>query len=188
MNTRAVFIDRDGTLIEEAGYAADLRAIRLFPYTVDAIRQLNRAGFSVVVITNQAGIARGIVADTFPDVAHAYISSRLEPAGARVDRYYHCPHHPEGSVAGLNIRCGCRKPEPGMWTRAAGDLNLDLSRSYSVGDRWTDLQAGHAAGTRAVLVRTGYGRSQEAFQPPGVSADAIADNLIAATGWILQQG
>ncbi|HVL69318.1 MAG TPA: HAD family hydrolase [Vicinamibacterales bacterium] len=187
MNARAVFIDRDGTLIREAGYLNEFERLELFPYTVDAVRQLNRAGLVVVVITNQAGIARGIVSDDFVARAHARISETLAAGGAHVDRYYHCPHHPRGVVPELSIRCECRKPAPGLWREAARDLSLDLARSYSIGDRWRDVQAARTAGTAAVMVRTGYGSREESAPPPGVSADAIVDNLAAAAGWILEQ-
>jgi D-glycero-D-manno-heptose 1,7-bisphosphate phosphatase len=181
----AVFIDRDGTLIEEAGYLNDLARLVFFPFTVDAVRQLNRGGYAVVVITNQAGIARGIVPPAFLETAHRHISERLEAGGARVDRYYHCPHHPRGIVDGLNIACGCRKPRPGLLLRAADEMGLDLARSFVVGDRWHDLEAGRAAGTGAVLVRTGYGVGDERAPKAGVEADAVVDNLAAAAGWIL---
>lgn len=185
MASPAVFIDRDGTLIQEAGYLNDLSRLVFFPYTVDAVRQLNRGGYLVVVITNQAGIARGIVPEAFVGTAHRSISERLEAGGAHVDAYYYCPHHPSGIVEGLNHACDCRKPRPGLLLRAAADLDIDLGRSYLVGDRWHDLEAGRAAGTRAVLVRTGYGAADERAPKPGVTADAIVDNLAAAAGWIL---
>lgn len=187
MSTRAVFIDRDGTLIEEAGYLNHLDRLRFFPYTVDAVRQLNRAGLVVVVVTNQAGIARGIVPEAFLEKAHGHISAVLGAGGAHIDRYYHCPHHPDGIVEGLNIDCDCRKPQPGLWKKAATEMGLDLSRSFSIGDRWRDVEAARAAGTRVVMVRTGYGRADEKTPVPGLDADAIVDNLAGAVAWILQQ-
>ena len=186
MQTPAVFLDRDGTLIEEGNYVSHLGQVKLFPYTVDAVRQLNLAGFKVIVVTNQAGIARGIVSETFVAEAHAYLSERLAAGGASVDGYYYCPHHPAGIIEGLNIECECRKPKAGLWRRAAADLGLELSRSFSVGDRWRDILAARAAGTRGVMVRTGFGRAEEHAAPAGVAADAIVDNLAAAVGWILE--
>lgn len=184
---RAVFIDRDGTLIEETGYLNDLSRLQFFPYAVDAVRQLKRAGFLVVIVTNQAGVARGIVPPAFLDLAHGHMSSVMAAGGAAIDRFYHCPHHPDGIVPGLARTCDCRKPAPGLWRRAADDLSIDLARSYTVGDRWLDVRAGRAAGTRTVLVRTGYGEGEEVSPPEGVSADAIVSDLAAAAGWILQQ-
>jgi D-glycero-D-manno-heptose 1,7-bisphosphate phosphatase len=182
---RAVFLDRDGTLIEEVGYLDRVDRLAFFPYTVDAIRQLNRAGFLVVVITNQAGIARGIVRESFVAEAHAHISQRLQAGGARVDAFYYCPHHPDGTVESLRMACDCRKPQPGMLRRAAADLGIDLRSSFSVGDRLHDVAAGRATGARTILVRTGYGASEEAAIQDGSRPEAVVDNLAAAASWIL---
>ncbi len=179
----AVFVDRDGTLIEEAGYLSRLDRLAFFPFTVDAIRQLNRAGLAVVVITNQSGIARGIVTEQFVAETHRHISARLEAGGARVDGYYHCPHHPDATIPALRLSCDCRKPLPGLLVRAAADLALDLKQSFTVGDRRDDVEAGLAAGTRTVQVRTGYGLTGDS-KPPG-TADVVVDNLAAAAAWIL---
>lgn len=186
MGRRAVFLDRDGTLLEEANYIAEIERLVFFPFSADAVRLLNRAGFAVVVITNQAGIARGIVEEPFVAEAHAAISARLAEAGARVDAYYYCPHHPQGIVEPYRRACDCRKPQPGMLRRAAQDLGLDLPASFVVGDKLTDVEAGRAAGARGVLVRTGYGRKEEALRDRKVQPDAIVDNLMGAVSWILQ--
>lgn len=184
---RAVFLDRDGTLIEEVGYADDIARLEFFPYTVDAVRLLNRGGFAVVLVTNQAGIARGIVSPEFVAESHEYIAKRLAAGGATIDGSYYCPHHPDGIVEGLNRRCACRKPQPGMLLQAASELNLDLPRSFVVGDRWHDVKCGQNAGAGSVLVRTGYGRRQEQCPEANVEASVIADNLIEAVSWILGQ-
>jgi len=184
---RAVFLDRDGTLIEESGYLDRLDRLVFFPYSVDAVRSLNRAGYAVVVVTNQAGIARGIVREAFVGEAHAAISARLAAGGARVDAYYYCPHHRTGVVAEYVGPCDCRKPQPGMLRRAAADLGLDLPRSFMVGDRAHDLGAAQAAGTRGVLVRTGLGRGEEATLPPALTPAAVVDTLADAAAWILDQ-
>lgn len=185
--TRAVFLDRDGTLIEEAGYLDRIERLVFFPYTVDAVRVLNRAGFAIVVITNQAGIARGIVREAFVAEAHRHISMRLEAGGARIDAFYYCPHYPEGLVEAYRTTCDCRKPQPGLLRRAAVDLDLDLARSFVVGDQWHDLAAGRAVGARGVLVRTGLGWRAEAKPEAQLVPDAIVDNLMDAAAWILQQ-
>ena len=184
---RAVFLDRDGTLIEEAGYLDRLERLVFFPFSVDAVRLLNQAGFAVVVVTNQAGIARGIVKESFVAEASRAIAERVARGGGTIDGFYHCPHHLEGVVESLRVRCECRKPEPGLLKRAAADLDLDLARSFAVGDRWHDLQAGMAVGARGVLVRTGYGRSDEAARPPGLIPAAVVDNLAGAAAWILRE-
>ena len=183
----AVFLDRDGTLIEEAGYLDRLERLVFFPYTVDAVRLLNRADLAVVIVTNQAGVARGIFPESFVAEAHAHLRDRLAAGGAHVDGVYYCPHHPDGTVDQYRRTCECRKPGDGMLRRAAADLNVDLARSVVVGDRWHDIQAGTTAGTRTVLVRTGYGRTEEQRPKPGVRADAIVDNLIEAVSWIVGQ-
>jgi D-glycero-D-manno-heptose 1,7-bisphosphate phosphatase len=184
---RAVFLDRDGTIVEEAGYLDRLERLVFFPFSVDAVRVLNRAGFAVVVITNQAGIARGIVQESFVAEAHQHIAETMAAGGARVDGFYYCPHYPDGVVERYRKACDCRKPEPGLLRVAAEELRLDLARSFVVGDRWHDVAAGHAVGARGLLVRTGLGRRDEADPHPGTTPDAIVDNVMEAAAWILQQ-
>ena len=184
---RAVFLDRDGTLIEEAGYLDRLERMVFFPYTVDAVRALNRAGFTVVVVTNQAGIARGIVREDFVAEAHQAISGRLAAGGARIDRYYYWPHYRTGVVERYVRACDCRKPGPGMLRQAAADLDLDLTRSFVVGDRGHDVGAAHAVGARGILLRTGLGRGEEAAMAPGAVPAAVLDTLADAAAWILDQ-
>lgn len=183
----AIFLDRDGTLIEEVGYLDRLERLAFFPWSVDAVRLLNRAGFLVVVVTNQAGVARGIFDESFVGEAHRYIEAKLSAGGARVDAYYYCPHHPEASVAAYRRPCDCRKPAPGMLRQAKRDLNVDLRRSYVIGDRWLDVQMAQTVGATGILVRTGYGRTEEGRPKDDVRAAKIADNLIEAVGWILRR-
>jgi len=183
----AVFLDRDGTLIEEAGYLDRLERLIFFPFSVDAVRLLNQAGLAVVIVTNQAGVARGIFPESFVAEAHAHLSERLQAGGAAVDGFYYCPHHPDGIIEPYRRSCDCRKPGDAMLRRAAAELDLDLARSTVVGDRWHDIEAGSRAGARTVLVRTGYGRTEEQRPKPGVAADAVTDNLIEAVSWILRE-
>jgi D-glycero-D-manno-heptose 1,7-bisphosphate phosphatase len=184
----AVFLDRDGTLIEEAGHLDDLERLALFPSTVDALRVLARAGFRLVVITNQGGIARGLFDEPFVRRTHEALQARLAAGGAAIDAFYFCPHHPAGQVPALSRTCECRKPAPALVHQAAADLNLDLSRSWMIGDRWLDVQLASRAGLAGgILVRTGYGRSAEAVRPEGVSAALVADDLIEAAAWLLQR-
>jgi D-glycero-D-manno-heptose 1,7-bisphosphate phosphatase len=182
----AVFLDRDGTLLEEAGYVDRLERLVLFPFSIDAVRLLNRAGFAVVVITNQSGVGRGMYEEDFVTRTHDVIAQRVAEGGARIDAFYYCPHHPAAEVERYRADCDCRKPAPGMLTRAAADLSLDLSRSYSIGDKWSDVQVGRAAGARGILVRTGYGRSSEMAPSPGIEPAAVVDNLAAAAAWIFR--
>ncbi len=187
MSQPAVFLDRDGTLIEEAGYLDRLERLVFFPYSVDAVRALNRSGFTVVVVTNQAGIARGLFKESFVGEAHGHIRERLAAGGARIDGFYYCPHHTEAVVEAYRRACDCRKPGPALFRQAAAEHDIDLTRSFAIGDRWHDLQAGQAVGARGVLVRTGYGRTDEASPRQGVEPAVIADNLIEAVTWILRE-
>lgn len=179
----AVFLDRDGTVNVERGYLDRLDLLSLFPWTADAVRLLNRAGWCTVVVTNQSAIARGLIDELFLQEVHREIDRRLASGGARIDRYYHCPHLADAPREAYRLDCECRKPKPGMLRQAADDLGLDLSRSVMVGDRWVDVQCGRAAGTRTVLVQSGH---REAAPPDGVEADAILNNLMEAVGWVLR--
>ena len=181
----AVFLDRDGTMIEDVGYLNALDRIAFYPWTVDAIRALNQAGLAVVVVTNQSGIARGLFTEAFVGETHRAIDVRLSAGGARVDAYYYCPHFPGASVAAYARHCDCRKPGRGMIDAAARDLGLDPARSVVVGDTWGDVQLGRAVGARAILVRTGKGAAEEMRPRNGVEADVVVDNLAAAAGWII---
>lgn len=182
----AIFLDRDGTLNVDVGYLNRLDRLELFPWTTDALRLLKRAGFRLVVVTNQSGIAQGLIAPEFVGEAHAEMQRRLRAGGAEVDAFYACPHHPRGSVQPFAVECRCRKPAPGMAEQAIADLQIDPARSWVVGDKWIDVQLARAIGAKAVLVRTGWGADQEGRPPAGVSADAICDNLIHAVSVILR--
>ena len=183
----AAFLDRDGTLLEEAGYVDRLERLILFPFSIDAVRLLNRAGFAVVVVTNQSGVGRGMYEETFVLQAHEVIEERMKEGGALIDAFYYCPHHPAAEVEKYRRDCDCRKPAPGMLRQAAADLDIDLTRSFSAGDKWSDVGAGIAVGARGILVRTGYGRISEAAPDSSLAPAAIVDNVIAAAAWMLRQ-
>ena len=182
----AVFVDRDGTMIEDVGYLDRLERLMLFPYTIDAIRLLNRGGFKVVVVTSQAGVAHGSVTEKFLGEVHGVITERVAEAGGRIESFYYCPHHPHAAVEKYRTDCDCRKPKPGMILNAARDLSLDLSRSFTVGDRWRDIEMGLAAGTKGVLVETGYGKTEAPRRPAHLPAVPVVANLIDATSLILR--
>lgn len=183
---QAVFLDRDGTLNEEVGYLDRLDRLVLFPWTIDAVRLLNRAEFAVVVVTNQAGVARGFFEEPFVHDVHRHIDRLFADGGAWVDGYYYCPHHPDGTIEAYRVDCECRKPRPGMIRRAERELGLDVARSYVVGDRWLDIGLARAVGATGVLVRTGYG-AEEASRPAAATpAAAVVENLMEAVGWILK--
>ncbi len=156
----AVFVDRDGTLIQEKDYLADPAGVKMLPGAMDAVRALKDGGFAVVVVTNQSGIARGLYTLEDYEAVTARVNEVLREGEAPVDGTYFCPHHPD--VTG---DCDCRKPGTGMYETAAEDLDLDLARSYYVGDKVADVLPGIALGGVSILVRTGYGAEHEAGVP-----------------------
>jgi D-glycero-D-manno-heptose 1,7-bisphosphate phosphatase len=193
----AVFLDRDGTLIEERGYLDRMELLSIFPWTADALRLLKRAGYTLVVITNQSALARGIIDETFLDEVHRELSARLARGGAVIDRFYHCPHLADAPVERYRQACRCRKPGPGMIEQACREMDLDPARSFMVGDRHLDVECGVAAGTRAIQVLSGHGTREDQSRAADVSrrsgdgasaaqADAILSNLMEAAGWILR--
>jgi D-glycero-D-manno-heptose 1,7-bisphosphate phosphatase len=181
----AVFLDRDGTLIEEVGYLDRVDRVRLFPWSVTAIRALNDANIPIVLITNQSGVARGFFTEAVVDEVHRHIGRLLAAGGAHLDAYYYCPHHRDGKIARYAIVCDCRKPGRGLVDLAARDLNVDAARSFTVGDRWLDVALARNIGGRGILVRTGYGADEERRPPDGLAADAVVNNLVEAASWIL---
>jgi D-glycero-D-manno-heptose 1,7-bisphosphate phosphatase len=184
----AVFLDRDGTVIDEVGYLDRVDRLSLYPWSIDAIRVLNRAGFRTVLVTNQSGIARGFFTEAVVEHVHRRLAEMLAEGGAHIDAYYYCPHHPDGRVAPFARRCDCRKPGRALVDRAAQEFGIDPGRSFVVGDRWLDVELARAIGGRGILVRTGYGAVEEQRPPASFTADAIVDNLIGAAGWILRHG
>jgi len=182
----AVFLDRDGTLNVDAGYLDRKERLILFPWSFEAVRLLRRAGYAVVVVTNQSGVARGMIEESFVEEVRRIIQSQLSAVGEELDGHYYCPHEPSASIEVFRVDCDCRKPKPGMVTRAARDLGLDVERSVVVGDKWSDIRLAKQTGARGVLVRTGYGRSQEKNPQEGLSADAVVDTLMDAVSWILR--
>ena len=181
----AVFLDRDGTIIEDVGYLTAIARMTLFPWSIDANRALNRAGFVVVVVTNQSGVARRYFTEAFVEETHRALDQRLACGGARIDAYYYCPHHPDGKLAEYRQQCDCRKPARGLVDRAAREHGLDLDRSFVVGDTRRDVGLARAVGARAILVRSGAGAIEETRLSPGLNADVVVDNLAAAASWIL---
>lgn len=158
----AVFLDRDGTIIQEAEYLSDPAGVELLPGAADGILALRDAGYRVVVTSNQSGVARGYFDEDAVQRVNQRVQYLLEQSGAGLDGVYYCPHYADGEVAPYNRACDCRKPEPGMLLAAARDLDLDLSQSWVVGDKAADIAFGARQGLRTVLVMTGYGRETQA--------------------------
>jgi len=173
---RAVFLDRDGTINQEKGYLFRIAEFEFVPGTPEAIRLLNEAGFLVIVVTNQSGIARGYYGEEQVAALHSHIDGLLARSGARVDAWLYCPHHPSGEGE-YAVACSCRKPLPGMLLEAAARFDIDLANSVLIGDKRGDLEAAIAAGCRPVLVRSGYGAEEEPLVPSGIP---VHDDLLAA--------
>jgi histidinol-phosphate phosphatase family protein len=183
----AVFLDRDGTLNEEADGLRSIDQLRLIPGVAGAVQDLNRAGFRVVVVTNQPVIAKGFVTEAELRLIHNKLESLLGLEHAYVDRIYYCPHHPDAGFPGerpdLKVACSCRKPHPGMLLQAARDLNIDLKRSWMVGDTTIDMQCAKNAGVRSILVRTGHAGRDGKFN---ALPDSTFDTLAEAARFIVQ--
>ncbi len=189
---RAIFLDRDGTLNEEVGYLRTLADLRFCAGAVEAVRLLNEAGWLALVLTNQAGVARGLFTEAFVDEVHDVMQQRLQTEGARLAAFYVCPHLPPGNdevnaaLRRYRIECDCRKPQPGLLTRAAAEFGIDVARSFVIGDRYRDVELAHRAGAQGVLVLTGYGKqelAQRAHWPR--QPEFIAADLLAAVQWSL---
>jgi histidinol-phosphate phosphatase family protein len=184
----AVFLDRDGTICEEVGYLNSPEQIRLIPGAGEAIRLLNEHGLKAVVITNQSGVARGLFSEERLGEIHRELSRQIRGAGAFLDKIYFCPHHPTEGMGPHRRICGCRKPASGLILRAAAELDLDLGRSYCVGDRLADLECGRRVGAKGVLVLTGYGQEENSSVGggPGRHPFSVAAGLREAVQWILE--
>ncbi|MFZ0062537.1 MAG: HAD family hydrolase [Pyrinomonadaceae bacterium] len=190
MRRPAVFIDRDGTISEEVGYINHPSRFRVFPYTAEAIKLVNDQGWLAIVITNQAGVARGYFSESMIKTVHDNLLREVGEKGARVDAIYYCAHHPSVGEPPYRQDCDCRKPKPGLVNRACKDLDIQLEQSWMVGDRYGDVELAHNAGIRSALVLSGYGRgewenqsSQWKQQP-----DLVAENLLEAVKSIVGFG
>jgi len=179
---KAVFLDRDGTLIVERGYITVPEGVELIPGAAAAVVRLREAGWKVFIVTNQGAVAKGLITEDELGLIHFRMIALLAEAGAEVDGVYYCPHHPDGDQIGYAVECDCRKPRPGLLERAAGEHGLELAESVMIGDTLRDLVAGRAVGARGVLVLTGPG-AQTASEEHG--ADHIAPDLPAAVEWLL---
>ncbi|MBA2502598.1 MAG: HAD family hydrolase [Pyrinomonadaceae bacterium] len=160
MKRPAAFIDRDGTISEEVGYINHPSRFRIFPYSAAAVRLLNDAGWLAILVTNQAGVARGYFTEDLIEVVHDRLRHDLEAGGARLDAVYYCPHHPSTGDAPYRLACECRKPQPGLIRQAARDFEIDLKRSWMIGDRYSDTELARNAGVRSAFVLSGYGRGE----------------------------
>jgi D-glycero-D-manno-heptose 1,7-bisphosphate phosphatase len=185
-----VFMDRDGVLVEEVEIGAAPGELRILPGVPTALARMAGGGFTLVVATNQTVVARGLATEAQVDDLHRALATWIaEERGPTLTHFYVCPHHPSADLERYRVDCDCRKPRPGLLLRAAGELDLDLGRSYMIGDRLSDIAAGAQAGCRTVLVRTGARLEPPIESPdppdPGLRADWECDDLEAAADWIL---
>lgn len=186
----AIFLDRDGTINEEVGYLDSPDKLAIFPSAFEAVRLINQSGRKTIVVTNQAGIARGLFGEGLVEEIHQILQAVFRKKGALIDAFYYCPHHPTEGAPPYRQTCDCRKPAPGLFLRAARDLNLDLSASWMIGDRYNDMEAAHRAGAKGILVKTGYGADAIAGagpdgETPAGKPDLIADDILQAVHMIL---
>jgi len=151
----AVFIDKDGTLVENVPYNVDPARVYLLPGVVDGLQALQAAGFCVIVVSNQSGVARGFFAERALVPVVLRLRDLLQACGAPLAGFYYCPHHPEGTIPRYATPCDCRKPAPGLLTRAAHEQNIDLRHSWMIGDILDDIEAGRRAGCRTLLINNG---------------------------------
>ena len=187
---RAVFLDRDGVLNAAIYNAAEgkldspysLEEFRVLPGAAKAVREINDMGFLAIVVSNQPGVAKGKCSPDLLEAMNDRLTATLAEEGARLDGIYYCSHHPRAVIPSLNVRCGCRKPKPGLLLKAASERDIDLSRSYMIGDQQADIEAGLAAGCRTVLL-DGF-PTDAASEEPQARPHAVATDLLTAVGTI----
>ncbi len=185
----AVFLDRDGTIVREVDYLRDPDRLELLPGAAGAMRTLAQSGYALVVLTNQSGIARGLLDEAILGTIHERLSALLAAEGVRLDRIDSCPHHPSAGEPPWRTECDCRKPRPGMFQRAIAALSLDPFASWSVGDGARDLEAGRRAGARGILVATGKGQAEHArLEREGRPPPRYVPDLVHAARLILTEG
>jgi D-glycero-D-manno-heptose 1,7-bisphosphate phosphatase len=190
MKRRAVFIDRDGTISEEVGYVNHPSRFRLFPYSSEAIRMLNDNDWLAIVITNQAGVARGYFSEDVIQKVHDQLVRDLQQQSATVDGIYYCAHHPSVGEPPYRVDCDCRKPKTGLIQQAARDFEIDLAASWMVGDRYSDVELARNAGLRSAFVLSGYGRGEWEYQSRNWEhrPDLVCENLREAVKSIVNHG
>ncbi len=183
---KAVFLDRDGVIIEDAGYVGEIERVKFIPGAGKAIRLLNENGFKVIIITNQAGVARGYFSEEAVEEINTYVQEMLAKKGALIDKIYYCPHHKEGVIEEYRKDCYYRKPSPGMIEEAVRDFHIDLKRSFLIGDKSSDIEAGNKAGCKTILLSEE--NTRESNRGSEVVSDHTAPDLYEAVRWLLRHG
>jgi len=188
MKKRAVFLDRDGTLNEDAGYPGNFGNITIYPASFAAVRRLNEAGLLAIVISNQSGVGRGLFGEAEVMDIHGKMAAAFASHGARLDALYYCPHFEGSADPRYAGGCDCRKPKPGLALRAAADFGIDLDRSYMIGDKPDDIAFGRNIGATPVLVLTGQGTdSRRRLRAQGPAPCREAADVLAAARWIIRR-
>lgn len=186
----AVFIDRDGTINEQMGYINHLSRFLILPGVPEAIRLLNKNNFLVIIVTNQSGVARGYFPIDLVHEVHAFLKMSLKKEDAIIDGIFFCPHYPRGVVPEYRSECDCRKPKTGLINQALESFEIDMSGSYVVGDRFTDMELAHRSNLKGLLVKTGYGLGDIEYILPNAPIRPlhIAQDLLHAVRWVLERG
>lgn len=181
---KAVFLDRDGTINIEKHYLYRTEDFEFIEGVPEAIALLRQRGYLAIVVTNQAGVARGMYTERQVDELHRYINGELRKRDTQIDGFYYCPHHPTAGIGKYRVKCNCRKPETGLLERACRDFGIEKDGSWVVGDKSGDIESGKRFGLKTILVRTGYGRTleEEGYR----EADYIADDLYQAVKTIIR--
>ncbi len=185
---RAVFLDRDGTINIEKDYLHKIEEFEFIPGAEESIGRLNRAGFKTIVVSNQSGVARGLFGVTSIHQIHDYLQRELRKKGAWIDAFFYCPHHPDGTIPEFSIVCDCRKPNVGMVQRALKKWDLDMEKSYVIGDHGSDMVLGKNIGATTIFVRTGHGHhEEERLKETGITPDCVAPSIVEAVDFIFSR-
>lgn len=189
MKKPAIFIDRDGTINEQMGYVNHTSRFVMLPRVPEAFRMVNQAGFLAIIVSNQSGVARGYFPIELIYSINSMMKESVGKQGGHIDGIYFCPHYPKGSVQEYAMECDCRKPRTGLIERACRDFEIDLMRSYMVGDHYTDMELAERLDIKGILVRTGYGAGVIEYNLPGMAnkPSYIADDLLDAVKWIIER-
>ena len=187
MKRPAIFIDRDGTINEQMGYINHLSRFHIFPGVPEAIKLLNKNNYLVIVVTNQSGVARGYFPPELVEEIHTHMKASLKNKSAKIDAIFYCPHYPRSKHKEYAIECDCRKPQTGMIKKALDKFDIDLTKSYMIGDHYTDLEFAHNGNIKSIMVKTGYGLGEAEYILPGFPYKPVyvADDLLDAVNWIL---
>jgi D-glycero-D-manno-heptose 1,7-bisphosphate phosphatase len=182
-------MDRDGTVCEEVGYMNHPDRLMIYPWSAEAIRLVNQFDMKAIVVTNQAGVARGYFKEELVIEVHKKLIRDVERSGARLDAIYYCPHHPEAGEYPYRQQCHCRKPKPGMVLKAAEDFDLNVTGSYVLGDRYGDILLAKNTGATSIFLLSGYGKGEYEYQRHNwqVQPDHVAENLLEGVRWILKR-